>query len=278
MKSIVFVKLGGSLLTDKSTSRTPRPAVIHRVAAEIARVWPSVQGRLVVGHGSGSFGHVAAQGTRLETSGEPVGAEALSRTQHAAHQLHRRVVDALRGEGLPVMSFAPSSGLVTDAGSPASFLAEPVQRTLELGGLPLTLGDVTLDRVHGGGICSTETILRELIRSLRAEDLSVAAALWFGDTTGVYGNAGDCLDTIVADASTDAKAVTEAASAPDVTGGMRHRLETTLALAREGVPSLIASGEVDGRIERALRGQDVPGTWVLPAEGANPVDQRDSAE
>jgi len=273
MESIVFVKLGGSLLTDKSTPRTPRPAVIERVAKELARVWPTLQGRLVVGHGSGSFGHVAAQGTNLAASEGTADAEALSRTQHAAHQLHRRVLDAVREEGLPVMSFAPSSALVSEAGAPVSFQAEPVRRVLAVGGLPLTLGDVTLDRTRGGVICSTETILRELIRSLAADEMSVAAALWFGDTTGVYGGSGNHLDTIVPGAPADALTASGPSSAPDVTGGMRHRLETTLALAREGVPSLIASGEVEGRLERALQGRDVPGTWVLPEEGEDPLDQ-----
>ena len=59
--------------------------------------------------------------------------------------------------------------------------------------------------------------------------------------------------------------------ASDVTGGMRHRLETALALARDGVSSLIAGGEAPGRLEGALRQQAVPGTWVLP-----PSDERPS--
>jgi len=270
MDSIVFVKLGGSLLTDKATPNTARPAVIERVAAEVARAWPSVQGRLVLGHGSGSFGHVAAQGTNLASSEGGVRAEALSRTQHAARRLHRRVLDAAREEGLPVVSFAPSSAMVTEEGRPASLQAEPVRRALGLGALPVTLGDVTLDRSRGGAICSTETILRALIGSLQAEDRPVEAALWFGNTAGVYGETGDRLDTIVAGAAEDAMAAAGTAAAPDVTGGMRHRLETTLALARDGVPSLIASADVPGRLERAVQGRRVPGTWVLPDEESRP--------
>ena len=97
-------------------------------------------------------------------------------------------------------------------------------------------------------------------------------ALWFGDTPGVYGKSGDCIETIVPEAAEAALAATGTSSSPDVTGGMRHRLETTLALAREGVPSLIASAAVEGRLERSLRGRDVPGTWVLPDEEQHPLD------
>jgi len=35
MGEMVFVKLGGSLITDKRRSETPRPAVIQRLAQEV---------------------------------------------------------------------------------------------------------------------------------------------------------------------------------------------------------------------------------------------------
>lgn len=265
MDSVILVKLGGSLLTDKTRPYTPRPAVMERLTDEVARVWPSLRGRLMLGHGSGSFGHEAAQDTGLAAPEAEVSADAISRTQHAAHRLHRHVIDALRDAGLPAVSFAPSSLLVTDEGRPASLHAEPVHRGLEQEVLPVTFGDVTLDRTHGGAICSTETILRALAGALRAQDVPVGPALWFGDTEGVYDATGDLIDTIV---PAEAEAILSDATgsdAPDVTGGMRHRVETALALARDGTASLIASGETAGRLERALRRQAVPGTWVLPS-------------
>lgn len=270
MDSILFVKLGGSLLTDKSSPYAPRPAVIERLAKEVARVWSSVRGRLVVGHGSGSFGHVAAQDTGLADTDADVTAEALSQTWHAARRLHRRVLDAFRDAGLPVMSFAPSSALVTDEARPVSLHAEPVRRALALKALPVTLGDVVLDRARGGAICSTETILRELIRSLQSADVSVGPAFWFGDATGVYDETGARIDTVVAGAAEAAIAATTASGAPDVTGGMRHRLETALALARTGVASFIGTGEAAGRLEGVLQGTDEPGTWVLPNDERRP--------
>jgi len=55
-------------------------------------------------------------------------------------------------------------------------------------------------------------------------------------------------------------------SGTDVTGGMRHRVESALALARLGVPSLLANGLTPGLLGKALAGhpsQPVPGTEVL---------------
>lgn len=271
MDSVILVKLGGSLLTDKRRPYTPRPDTIERLADEVDRAWPSLRGRLVLGHGSGSFGHEAARDTGLAATEAEVSAKALSRTHHAAHRLHRHVIDALRDAGLPVISFAPSSLLVTDEGRPASLHTEPVQRGLEQGGLPVTFGDVTLDRTHGGAICSTETVLRALAGSLQSQDVPVGPALWFGDTEGVYDATGGIIDTIVPSQAEEVLSTTSASDAPDVTGGMRHRVETALALTREGISSLIAGADSEGRLELALRGQSVPGTWVLPSSDDRPL-------
>ena len=58
---LVFLKLGGSLITDKHLADTPRLEVLARLAGEIARALNAQpQFSLLVGHGSGSFGHSAA--------------------------------------------------------------------------------------------------------------------------------------------------------------------------------------------------------------------------
>src|SRR5262249_32654403 len=52
------------------------------------------------------------------------------------------------------------------------------------------------------------------------------------------------------------------AAGTDVTGGMRHRVETALDLADLGIPSLILDGREAGLLERALAGEAVPGKEV----------------
>ena len=66
-KEIVLLKLGGSLITDKDTPYTPRLDKLKELALEIKTVLDSTpELLLILGHGSGSFGHVAAKkhGTR----------------------------------------------------------------------------------------------------------------------------------------------------------------------------------------------------------------------
>ena len=59
---LVFLKLGGSLITDKRVENSFRESVAARVAAEVAAALRQDESlQLLIGHGSGSFGHVVAK-------------------------------------------------------------------------------------------------------------------------------------------------------------------------------------------------------------------------
>jgi len=66
-EDLTFLKLGGSLITEKTTPYAPRLDLLSDLAGQIARAMATQPGlSLVLGHGSGSFGHTAARqfGTR----------------------------------------------------------------------------------------------------------------------------------------------------------------------------------------------------------------------
>src|SRR4051794_7077750 len=114
MPDLLLLKLGGSLITDKAGEESPRHEVIARLAEEIARA--SASSSLLVAHGSGSFGHVAARrhgiGRGPLSAGQLAGACA---TQERAAALHHIVVAALIEAGAPAFSIAPSSCVVAVA-------------------------------------------------------------------------------------------------------------------------------------------------------------------
>ena len=174
------------------------------------------------------------------------------------------MIAALVEAGALPFSIAPSSCLVADAGRPAAFAAEPLLLALDRGLLPVLYGDVVTDRAWGISICSTERLFetpgphppgagaddpprplaRRDRRPLRRRGADRSQRSRPRDLDRAAGAIG-------------------APAGTDVTGGMLHRVETALALARLGIPSLLANGLVPGLLERALRGEDVPGTEVL---------------
>ena len=264
MPDLILLKLGGSLITEKARPETPRREVIAGLAGEIARAARESPCRLIVGHGSGSFGHVAAResgiAAGLHTADQLPG---VSRTQGRAAALHRIVIEALLEAGASPYSIAPSSCLVSDGGRPAELAAGPLLLALDRGLLPVLYGDVVMDRAWGVSICSTENLFEILARTLLDHGYTIRRALWLGETDGLYDSAGHTLPRL---SSGDLKRAAGAIGAPsgtDVTGGMLHRVEAALALARLGVPSRLANGLTLGLLERAVRGESVPGTEVV---------------
>lgn len=272
---VLLVKWGGSLITDKRTPETPRAEEIARLAGELAAGLPAARRRrlaVVLGHGSGSFGHVAAArhgiavGLRAGEEGTQARAARLAgaaETQSRAAALHRLVLDALAAAGVPAWSVAPSSMLVTAGGDPAATCAEPVARALAAGLLPVVYGDVVTDRRQGIAIASTETVFLALAAALPEYGWPPAEALWLGDTPGVYDDAGRPLATLTP--AEAARLAPGGSAGTDVTGGMAHRVQATLRLAAAGIPSTIADGRTPGLLAAHLATGTSPGTRIAPA-------------
>src|SRR2546430_16190620 len=77
--SMLLVKLGGSVLTEKERLPTPRRAAIRRPAAELA----SVRKPLLIVHGAGSYGHILASRHHLKDGGSTSAKRAAAARVHA---------------------------------------------------------------------------------------------------------------------------------------------------------------------------------------------------
>jgi isopentenyl phosphate kinase len=277
VKPVVLVKLGGSLITRKDRPDTPRLEVIDRLAREIAEAWPGLEGGLVLGHGSGSFGHAAAHEFGLlgdgvsgrAPNGSSEGVAQIARgaphVQRKAAELHALVMAALREADLPAFSIAPGSAATASEARIASFQAEPFAIALSGSLLPVTYGDVVMDRERGASILSTETVLAGLADSLPDHGWTVERAIWLGETDGIFDAEGVTVSRVSASLGDRLRDAVGGSAATDVTGGMAHRLDTALALAEHGVRSWIGDGTREGTLARALIGEEVGGTVVVPA-------------
>lgn len=265
LQELTFLKLGGSLITDKDQPHTARREVLQRLAQEIAA---ALQERpalpLVLGHGSGSFGHVAASkhGTRqgVQSREQWLG---FAEVWTEARALNQIVVEALVSEGLPVIAFPPSAAVLAQDGKPIQWDLGPMRAALDAGLIPVINGDAVFDRQRGGTILSTEDLFLYLAHHLRPQRILLA-----GLEEGVWADFPACTRLIPAltPANFEAMASSIGGSASiDVTGGMLEKVRAMLSLAAE-LPSfqaLIFSGRRPGALREALLG-DSPGT-VLSA-------------
>jgi isopentenyl phosphate kinase len=262
---LFVIKLGGSLITDKERDATARVDVIARLARELAAARAVLPHALLLSHGSGSFGHAAAERFGLRDGVRAVSQlPGVAVTQDQAHRLHRIVIEELIEAGLAPFSLAPSSFLVAEGGRPVDVQVEPLLRALAAGLLPVVFGDVVMDRARGASICSTETVVTALAPRLAAAGCPVTCVFWMGSTPGVLDGEERTIDAITKDNIDAVLALAAGAAGTDVTGGMRHRVETAWRLAGEGIPSMILDGLEAGALERALIGPGRGGTRVDP--------------
>ncbi len=272
---LIFLKLGGSLITDKDLPRTHRPEVLARLAREIAQAREArPEMRLVLGHGSGSFGHVEAYryNTRrgARTSEQWRG---FAEVWEVARELNLLVTRALRQAGLPVIALPPSASARASAGRLAELSVEPLRAVLDHGLVPLVHGDVAVDDTLGGTIISTEEVFFFLARRLHP-----ALILLAGVETGVYSDypAGRTVIPEITPGNIESLSLAlQGSASTDVTGGMLSKVTGMLQLCQEvaGLEVRIFSGLEAGEVERALQGRPA-GTAIhaqpLKSASSNP--------
>ena len=266
---LVFLKIGGSLITDKTQVEAVQEDVLRRVAGEVARARQEAPDlRVLLGHGSGSFGHVAARqhGTRMGVQGEQ-GWRGFAQVADAAARLNRLVVAAFLAAGVPVWSVQPSAGVLCHDGVIVAWPSQQIELALARGLAPLVFGDAVLDSVRGGTIASTEELFAWLAGRLQPRRVVLA-----GTVDGVY--SGDPLRDPTADLWPEItpgdlprlRASLGGSHGVDVTGGMLSKVTEMCQLAADqpGLEVRLISGLRPGAIYRALLGaEDAGGTRII---------------
>ncbi|MCL5274703.1 MAG: isopentenyl phosphate kinase [Chloroflexi bacterium] len=258
---MIFLKLGGSLITDKTRDNTARLDVIARLAAEIAAYKSTHEETLLIGHGSGSFGHAAARryGTR-DGVHSAEGWRGFAEVSVVAARLNRLVADALNDAGVPVVSIAPSASAQCVDGRLVSLDTRLIDAALGRRLAPLVMGDVALDSVRGGTIVSTEEVFAYL-----AGIYPVSRILLAGETAGVYRSLAqpDVVERITPQSWAIVRGGIGGSHGADVTGGMASKVRDMLDLvaAHPRLTVRIFSGAVAGNVTRALDGESI-GTLI----------------
>ena len=277
MKELIFLKLGGSLITDKTQAYTPRLDIIEDVALQISTTLQNNPDlRLVIGHGSGSFGHVAASEYHTREGFVPRASPLIHRERdkteenywkgfaevwYQASALNRFVMKALNKTNVPSIAPPPSANVIASDGQVSIWETTAIRMALAAGLVPVIYGDVTFDEVRGGTILSTEDLFGFLARALNPERILLAgleSAVWedFPARTRK-------LETITPQSFSEISEGVGKAAGADVTGGMEAKVVQMLELVRQN-PQLkvqIFSGAEPGNIARALSGEE-PGTMI----------------
>ena len=265
MENLMIIKIGGSILTDKTKPFTANMDVISRIAKEIHEARTAKKElRLLVGHGGGSFPHVPAKEYKVKegvTSEKTV--KGISLVQDAAARLNRIVVDALIKAGENAISVQPSAGAIMKNGKISQWFTEPMLQMLKHNLLPVFYGDVIIDADKGCTIASTEVLINFLVNPFKPKRLIIA-----GDVDGVFtadphsDKSAKLIPFITPKNFNEIKGYLGGAAGIDVTGGMLHKIEELLELAKQGFESEIVNAGKPGYLKQALLGEKGIGTII----------------
>ncbi len=262
MNKLLLVKLGGSLITDKGKDFTAKPQVITRLASEIKSAQESFPGKIIIAHGSGSFGHSVASKYRTKEGivnknsllGLPLVAD-------AAIQINRIVISNFLKAKLKAVSFSPASLFIANKGKLKYCNSRPVFEALKLGLLPVLYGDIIFDQVQGFCIFSSETVLSILAEEAKS-DFNEVRIIYCGNTDGVYDPKEETIKEITQKTFREAKRFITGSDKTDVTGGMLHKVKESLSLARRGVETVIINGNRKSELKNAILGKETSGTLI----------------
>lgn len=264
VENLILVKLGGSLITDKTKPFTPRLDVINRLSREIHEAREEKKIKLIIGHGGGSFPHKPAKEYRTDLGIiDKESFKGIAAVQDAASQLNRIIVKSLIETGENAISVQPSASFIAEGGLIKNWYTEPIETMLKFDLIPVVYGDVSMDIRKGCSIISTEEILNYLARQLAFKRVIIA-----GITSGVFDKDPNKYS--------DTKLIPEINSKNyqrtreylggsvgiDVTGGMLHKVEKMFELTKFGVETEIINGEKENYLKRALLGEKGLGTII----------------
>ena len=258
-RSMLLVKLGGSVITNKSKLRTARPSVLRRLAREVS----STKEQIILVHGAGSFGHILAKRYRLQEGyRDESQLRGVSEVQRDVRRLNLMVDDALLEAGLNPMPIPPSLVAMFAGGRLHDIETRPFIQCLGLRMTPVTFGDVVFDSERRFGICSGDDLIGLLHGYFPASKTILVT-----DVDGVFtsdpkkkGHRELLREVRIGDLGRLSLTVR---AGKDVTGGIEGKLRKMFKVMESGDEFWILNGLVPGRLRDAIKGRKFVGTRVV---------------
>lgn len=255
MKPVYCLKIGGSVITDKTIAYKAKKDTIRA----IAEVLKDIQVPLVVSHGVGSFAHTSAQ--KYGGKNGYKSRWGIAKVARDAQEINRIVMDIFIEAGLPAISFSPRSLILTEKAKLKKAFFDPIREVLYQNLIPVIHGDGILDTVQKTTIYSGETSLHLLIRYLLRNEFTVSKIIQLSNVDGVLDSNNTIIPEITKKNWPDVKVHIKKMEVADVTGGMGHKVEEALSMTKYGIETIIMNGANED-FSNFVRGKQINGTVI----------------
>lgn len=243
---MIIVKLGGSIITDKSRYRVFRKRTTGLIIKELA----DIGGPMAIVHGGGSFGHIMAREYGIPGKLDEkrrIGAAIIHKDMVDLNQM---VTSLLIEQGISAISIPPSSHILGEKKNYDLFGSY-----LDAGMVPVSFGDIFLEDSQHVGIYSGDSIMLDL-----SEKFGPGRAVFISDVDGLYDRNpklhrdARLLRSIYDDATFES-------SVADVTGGIKGKIDTIKKM-KEFVPEIYIMNGAEPERLRNIGTKEFLGTVI----------------
>ena len=256
---MIIVKLGGSVITEKSKIETFKQETMDNLSAQIKKSGE----KIILIHGAGSFGHILAKKYKLNegfhSENQMIG---FAETQEKVQVLNKLVLKSLNNHKIIAVSISPHDFLELNNHKLDSIDYSFFEKCLDNDLVPVSFGDVVLDKKLKFSICSGDLLILALAKHFKPEKVVFAV-----DEDGLY----DKNPKINKDAEFIDKASfkdlekfsAKLDSHADVTGGMKGKIDAIKNISKLGIDVILVNGNKDECLYKSLVGEEVKKTIVF---------------
>jgi isopentenyl phosphate kinase len=254
-----IIKLGGSVITDKTREKTFKPKVMDTLSEIIKKSGK----QMIIVHGAGSFGHILAKKYELNKgykNFEQI--KGFSETHEMVQSLNTLVLKSLQKYDIPAVSISPHSTVKLDDHKLMNMDFNVFADYLEKQFIPVTFGDVVLDKKLGFSICSGDLLVEALAKYFKPEKVIFAI-----DEDGLYTSNPKIDKKAKLIGKTTFKKLEELSTIldkhADVTGGMSGKINTIKSISKLGIETVLLNGNKPERLYKILVGKEAKSTIVV---------------
>ncbi len=266
MNRMRIVKIGGSIITDKTKPLTFKKAVVKRLAREIKES----NEKIILVHGAGSFGHILADRYKLHEgykNDEQI--KGVAKVQRDVKTLNMLILNALIDAGIDAVSISPSAIVKCRDKKIVEMETKIFEDYLNMGIIPVTFGDVVLDKKLKFCICSGDQLMLHLAKKFKPKKV-----IFCTDVDGIFTfdpsidkNARLLERVDIKFLKSILKMGKTKSKKRDITGEMFGKIDTIMEISKIGVDSIVLNGNKKNRLKGALTDRAIKCTRIGGIKG-----------
>ncbi len=272
ISKIIIVKLGGSLITDKTQPLSVNNEVLRSLSEQISQFYGKTTYSLIIVHGGGSFGHPIAEKFRIHQGYNPEikdQIEGLIQTHSLMKKLNQICINALNKEGLQTYPLSPSTVFLKKKDdlkfSGRDLIVELHNHRI----IPILYGDILFAPPGDFQILSGDTIITKLCQIFGPD--SIQKVIFTTDEDGIYqkNSSNDDFNLITQITAKEFLKINfesfeEEEAISDVTGGMGGKFKEIREIVKLGIFVEILNGQSPNFLYQALKNQAKKSTIIKP--------------